>query len=318
MAAIESRYNGIWFVLPWIIGLGAFTLYPFAASVYYSFTDFSVLQSPQFIGLSNFREISQDEVFWQALANTFYYAALSIPAGLIVSLSLALMMNAARQGQVLYSVIFYLPHLVPATVTAILWMWMYNPEFGLLNSMLRPFFDVANEIRKSIFPAVAIAMKTDPTIAWGPPAWLSDTAWALPSLVFMALWSVGQSAFIYLAKLQDVPQEMYEAADIDGASTLQKIRYVTLPMISPIIFFNIIMGIIGAFQVFTEAFIVTKGEGGPARATTFLPLYIWDNAFRYFRMGYASAMAWILFVIILALTIIAFRLSKDRVYYAGK
>ena len=147
-------------------------------------------------------------------------------------------------------------------------------------------------------------------------AWLADPHWALPALVLMGLWSTGQTAFIYLAKLQDVPVEIYEAAEIDGASTWQKIRYVTLPMISPIIFFNVIMGIIGAFQVFTEPYLMT--EGGPAQATYFLPQYIWDNAFRYLRMGYACAMAWILFLIILGLTLLAFRLSRERVYYAGK
>lgn len=314
MAAIESRYKGLLFAAPWILGICLFTLYPFAASIYYSFTDFNVLQAPKWVGLGNFTEIANDDVFYKVLWNTFKYAAISIPAGLLFSLSLALMMNAVRRGQVLYSVIFYLPYLVPATVSAILWMWIFNPECGLLNSALQPFFDLLNFIRKSIDPSIA----NNPKLMWGPPAWLENPKWAIPSLVGIAMWSAGQTAFIYLAKLQDVPQEMYEAADIDGASTWQKIRYVTLPMISPIIFFNIVMAIIGAFQVFTEVFVITKGEGGRDRCLTFLPMYIWDNAFVYFRMGYACAMSWILFVIILLLTMLAFRLSRDRVYYAGR
>jgi len=298
MALQDTRRKGLIFALPWVIGLGVFTLYPFCASMYYSCTDFSVLQPPRLIGAANFQEIAQDTLFWKVLKNTFLYAALALPAGLIVSLVLALTMNAVSRGQVLYSVIFYLPQLIPGTVTAILFMWIYHPEFGLLNSGLRPVMELFNP-------------------KWEAPAWLNDPDWALPSLVLMGLWGVGQSAFIYLAVLQDVPREMYEAAEIDGASTLQKIRYVTLPMISPIIFFNIIMAIIGAFQVFTEPYIISA-DGGPDRTLYFLPHYIWDHAFRYLRMGYACAMSWILFLVILGLTMLAFRLSRDRVYYAGR
>jgi multiple sugar transport system permease protein len=306
--AIQTRTRAWGFVLPWLIGMGVFTVYPFCASVYYSLTHFSVLQPPRWVGLSNYREIAADGVFWQAVGNTFTYAALAIPAGLIVSLSLAIMMNAAKRGQVLFSVIFYLPHLIPGVVSAILWMWMFNSEFGLINNALHPFYDVANWVRRLFSPELASV--------WAPPNWLGSPAWAMPALVLMALWGVGQTAFIYLAKLQDVPQELYEQAEIDGASTWQKIRHVTLPMISPIIFFNIIMGIIGAFQVFTEPYIMTGG--GPARATYFLPHYIWDHAFVNMRMGYACAMAWLLFLIILTLTMLAFRLARDRVYYAGR
>ena len=297
MPARDKQVKGVIFALPWVIGLGLFTLYPFAASMYYGFTDFSVLQAPAWIGATNFEEMAQDTVFWKVLRNTLLYAGLSIPAGIVVSLILSLALNGVRRGQVLYSVIFYLPQLIPGTAAAILWLWMFNPEFGLLNSALRPFVEIFKP-------------------NWAAPAWLNDTSLALPALVLMGLWGLGQSAFIYLAKLQDVPQEMYEAAEIDGATTLQKIRYVTIPMVSPIIFFNVIMGIIGAFQVFTEPYLMTGG--GPDRATYFLPHYIWDHAFRYLRMGYACAMSWILFLIILALTLLAFRLSKDRVYYAGR
>lgn len=294
--AIRSKSAGLWFVLPWLIGLGVFTLYPFSAAIYYSFTDYSVLQRPVWVGFENFSEMAGDTLFWKSLWNTLLFAALAIPSGLVVSLALALLMNASRRGQALYSVIFYLPHLVPAVASAILWMWIFNGEFGLLNSALRPVLDLFG-----LGP---------------PPSWLSSTTWALPALVIMGLWSVGQTAFIYLAKLQDVPQELYEAADIDGATTWQKIRHITLPTISPIIFFNVIMGIIGAFQIFSEPYLMT--QGGPANSTTFLPQFIFQNAFVYLRMGYASAVAWVLFLIVLALTALAFRLARDRVHYAGK
>lgn len=305
MAKLGMRGKGWLFALPWLIGLGAFTLYPFCASIYYSFTDFSVLQESRWIGAANYGEIAGDEVFWKVLGNTLFFAALSIPAGLLVSLSLALLMNATRRGQALYSVIFYLPHLVPVVAAAMLWLWIFNSQYGLLNNALRPFYDLLNFI-----------LQRRGETALVPPAWLTSTTWALPSLVLMGLWSAGQAAFIYLATLQDVPVEMYEAADIDGASTWQKIRYISLPMISHIIFFNVIMGLIGAFQVFSEPYIMTKG--GPAQATYFLPYYIFDNAFVYLRMGYACAMSWLLFLIILALTLLAIRLSRGKIFYAGR
>jgi multiple sugar transport system permease protein len=225
---------------------------------------------------------------------------------LFFSLATALLMNSVRRGQAFYSVIFYIPHLVPPIASAILWMWMFNG--GLLSDLVQPAYDVMNHVRRMFDP--------DMKEIWAPPSWLGSTTWALPSLVLMGLWSIGQTAFIYLATLQDVPQDLYEAAEIDGATAWQKIRYITLPWISPIILFNVIMSIIGAFQVFTEPYVMTGG--GPKRATLLLPAYIWDNAFVYMRMGYACAMSWILFVVIVVLTLIAFRVARNRVYYAGR
>jgi len=301
-----NRGKGLLFALPWIFGLCLFTLYPLVASVYYSFTHFSVLQEPKFVGVANYSELAQDELFWRALRNTMVYAALSIPLSAMLSLFLAILVNSVKCGQVLYSVIFYIPQLIPGVVAAIVWMFIFGN--GLLSDVLQPLFDVLNWARRIFDP--------DLKDLWRPPAWLGSATWALPSLVLMGLWTVGQTAFIYLAKLQDVPAEMYEAAEIDGASPWQKVWHITLPMISPIIFFNTIMSIIGAFQVFTEPYIMTGG--GPSRATYFLPQYIWDNAFVTMRMGYACAMSWILFLVILILTVLAFRISRDRVYYAGR
>ena len=316
MGTPKRRWRGVLFASPWIFGLAVFTFYPFCASLYYSFTDFSVLQKPVWVGLDNYREIAQDPVFWQVFWNTLYYVALAIPGGVAGALGLALLTNAVKRGQWIYSVIFYLPHLVPAVASAILWLWIFNAEFGLLNSALRPVYDLLNSLRAGLDSQLALDMKENSALLWGPPAWLSSTKWALPSLVLMGFWGVGQMSFIYLAKLQDVPIELYEAAEIDGATTWQKVWHVTLPQISPIIFFNLVMGTIWACQIFTEPYLMT--QGGPDRATTFLPGYIWDNAFMYLRMGYACALSWILFLLILLLTLLAFRLAKDRVYYAGR
>ena len=311
-----SRNKGLLFAAPWIIGLAVFTLYPFLAAFYYSFTDFSVLLPPEYVGTANFKEMASDSVFWLTLKNTMIYAGLAIPFGLVAALALALLMNSIKRGQALYSVIFYLPHLVPVVASTILWMWIYNAEFGLLNNAIRPVYDFFNSVHAWLSPSWSEALKTKPDLAWAPPSWLGSANWALPALVLMSIWGVGQSAFIYLAKLQDVPQELYEAAELDGANTWQKIRHVTLPMISPIIFFNVIMGIIGAFQVFSEPYIMT--QGGPAQATYFLPHYIYDNAFTYMRMGYACALGSVLFLIILVQTLGANYWMSKRVYYAGK
>ena len=309
------RSKGLLFALPWIVGLSVFTLYPFAASVYYSFTEFSVLRAPHWTGLENFSAMVHDDLFWKVLRNTLLFGLLSVVGGLFISLGLALLMNAVRRGQALYSVVFYLPHLIPAVVASLLWNWMFNGQCGLINGMLAPFFSLANALRGAIDPGYVTEVLKQPDLAWGPPAWL--TSWPLSSLFLVVMWGIGQTAFIYLAKLQDVPQELYEAAEIDGANVFQKIRHITLPMISPVILFNVIMGIIGALQIFTEPYLIFP-EGGPDRAAYFLPQYIYDNAFRYMRMGYACALSWILFVIILLLTALAFRLSRDRVYYAGR
>jgi multiple sugar transport system permease protein len=305
---VTRRWRAIGFAVPWIVGLSLFTLYPFLASLYYSCTDYSVLQPPTWVGIANYSEMAGDRVFRKVLGNTLLYAGLSIPLNLIVSLALALMMNAVRRGQVIYSVVFYLPHLVPAVASAILWMWIFNGEFGLLNHALTPLVDAANGVRGWL--------GADPAVRWAAPSWLSSTTWALPALVIMGLWSVGQTAFIYLAKLQDVPRELYEAAELDGANSWQKTWNITLPSISPVIFFNLIMGIIAAFQVFTEPYLMTKG--GPAQATYFLPHYIYDSGFTYLRMGYACAMAAILFLVVLTLTLLAFRFAHRHVHYAGR
>ncbi len=292
MRATELRNfaKGMAFLSPWLIGFALFTIIPIGLSAYYSLCDFSLLQTPLFQGLENFRELAADPVFWKALWNTFYYAAMALPAGMLVSLALALLLNVKIRGQAFYRTIIFLPALTPTVAAAMLWLTLFNTNFGLINALLAK-------------------------LGIQGPGWLTDRHWAMPSLALMSLWGVGYTVVIYLAGLQDVPRELYEAAEIDGAGTWRRLWNVTLPVLSPVIFFNLIMAIIGAFQVFNVPFIMTGG--GPMRSTYFFTMYSYDNAFSYLRMGYASAMAWVQLVIILFFTALAFWTSRRWVHYQG-
>lgn len=287
---------GLGFTSLWVVGLGVFTLYPVAASLFYSFCDYSILQRPVWAGLDNFRTMAGDDVFWISLKNTLIFAGFSVPLGLVVSLSLALLLNHEVRGRAVFRTVFYLPSIVPIVASSMLWMWIFNGQYGVLNWLLGPLFGL-----------------------WGgaPPAWLGDPAWSKPALILMSLWGVGNSTIIYLAGLQDVPKEYYESASIDGAGNWQRFWHITLPMISPVIYFNLIMGIIGSLQVFTQVFVMTGGtDGGPARSTLFYALYLFSTAFYDLRMGYASAMAWVLFLLIAGLTWFATRMANRRVHYS--
>jgi len=289
--------SGLAFCAPWFVGLGVFVVYPVLASLFYSFCDYSVLQAPVWTGLENYRRMAGDVVFWQSLKNTLFYAALSLPLGMIVSLMVAMLLNTAVRGMPLFRTIFYLPAIIPVVASSMLWLWIFNGQYGLLNWALRPMLNL---------------------FGLTPPMWLADPAWAKPALVLMSVWGVGNSMVIYLAGLQDVPKELYEAAEIDGANWWGRTWHITLPMISPVIYFNLIMGIIGTLQVFTQVFVMTGGaDGNPARSTLFYALYLFSTAFYDLRMGYASAMAWLLFVLIVALTILATKLTEKHVHYAG-
>lgn len=282
---------GYAFLSPWIVGFLAFTLLPVGLSFYYSLCDYTLLQSPVFIGLENYSDLARDEVFWRSLFNTFYYAAMALPGGLLVSLGLAMLLNVKVPGQAVWRTIIFLPSLVPVVASAMLWMWLFNAKLGLINALLAK-------------------------LGIEGPGWLTDPSWAMPALALMSLWGVGHAVVIYLAGLQDVPRELYEAAEIDGAGVWRRVWNVTLPMLSPVIFFNLVMAIIGTLQVFDVPYIMTGG--GPARATYFVTMYLYDNAFNYLQMGYASAMAWIMLLIVLALTGIAFWSSSRWVHYQGK
>jgi multiple sugar transport system permease protein len=289
-------FTGIAFCLPWIAGLSIFTLYPVAASIYYSFCDYSVLQPAIWTGGENYQRLMQDQLFWISLKNTLIYAGFSLPLGMVVALSLALLLNCQVRGTAIFRTIFYLPSIVPVVASSMLWLWIFNPTFGLLNWVLAPLAHL---------------------FGTNPPGWLADPSWAKPALVLMSTWGVGNSMIIYLAGLQDVPKSLYESAEIDGANKWQQFWHVTLPMITPVIYFNLVMGIIGSLQVFTQVYIMTGGtDGAPARSTLFYTPYLFATAFFDLRMGYASAMAWVLFCIIALLTVLATKSLQNRIHYA--
>lgn len=291
MRSQETR-TALLFALPWFIGFSVFLLYPLLASIYYSFCDYSVLRPPVWLGSDNYVGLWNDEVFWTALKNTFFYAIFALPLSALCALTLALLLNTKVRGMTFYRTIFFIPSLVPMVSLAVLWLWVFNGEYGVLNEFLR-HMGVQH-----------------------PPNWLTDTNWSKPALILMGMWGVGNAMVIYLAGLQDVPQHLYEAAELDGANGWAKIRHVTLPMISPVILFNIVMGIIGTLQIFTVPYVMFP-NGSPARSTYFYTMYLFDNAFVYHKMGYACAMGWIMFLIILVLTMLSLKLSERHVHYGS-
>ena len=284
--------KGLTFLSPWLIGFVVFTALPIGLSVYYSLCDYSLVQPAVFTGTENYAALAHDPVFWKTILNTLYYAAVALPAALVLALGLALLLNVKVRGQAVYRTLVFLPSLVPAVASAMLWLWLFNTRLGLVNLTLGKV-GVRN-----------------------PPGWLSDTAWTKPALILMSLWGVGNTVVIFLAGLQDVPRELYEAAELDGAGAVGQLLNVTLPVLSPVIFFNLIMAIIGTFQIFAAPYIMT--QGGPARSSYFYTMYLYDNAFTYLKMGTASAMAWVQFLIVLALTAFAFWTGKRWVHYQGK
>lgn len=291
---------GLFFVSPYLLGFISLTLSPLVASLYFSFTNYDIFTPPVWTGLENFAQLSRDGLFWTSLYNTLFYAVLAVPLGIVTAFCLAYLLNRRLVARSLFRTIFFLPSIVPLVASSVLWIWIFNSQYGYLNWALQPLCNVLN-----LIPGVSVA----------PPNWLQSPVWAKPAIVLMSLWSIGGTMILYLAALQDVPTQLYEVADIDGASTLQKIRHVTLPMISPILFFTLVMGLIGALQVFTQAYIMTKG--GPGVATLFYCLYLFRSAFEYFRLGYASAMAWVLFAIIAVATALMFKISSRYIYYEG-
>lgn len=294
----ESRKEALWFLLmagPALVGFVLLVLGPMVASLYLSFTKYNVVDPPQWIGAQNYLYLIKDDpAFWPSVRVTLIYAAVQIPLSQAIALGIALLLNNRVRALGLYRTIFYLPSLLPATASVVIWLWIFHPNYGLLNQ--------------------ALAQAGIPG-----PAWLNSTTWALPSLIIMTLWSFGGPMIIFLAGLQGVPRGLYEAAEIDGANAWQRFRHVTLPMISPMLFFNLVMGVIGAMKVFDQAYVfgaaMDKVPGGPARATLFYVLHLFQTAFNYFHMGLASAMAWLLFLVIALLTWLNFRLGRKWVHH---
>ena len=278
-------------ILPWLLGLIIFSLGPIIVSFVLMFMRWEVITPARWIGLANFERLVGDRLIVKALSNTAYYTLLSVPLHLVAALCVALLLNVRVKGSNLYRTMIYLPSQMPAVASSILWFFIFSPTYGLANGILG-WFGVP------------------------PQKWLWDVSLVKPSLVIMAIWTLGNAMIIFLAGLQGIPEALYEAARIDGAGTWKLFRHVTLPMLSSTIFFNLTVGIIGSFQVFTNVFVMT--EGGPGNASLMLVLYIYRNAFQNFRMGYASLLAWILFAVVLVLTAIQFRLSREWVYYEGE
>ncbi len=273
---------------PWLIGFFVFTAGPMVASLALALTHYDLLTPPRWAGLANLGRMASDRLFPLSLWNTAYYSFVAVPAQLVVAFTMAMLLNMRVRGVNVFRTLYYLPTVTPAVASIILWVWIFNPEYGLANTLLR-------------------------YVGLPPRAWLWDPALSKPSLVVMSLWGVGTQMVVFLGGLQAVPTELYEAAMIDGADGRQRLLHVTLPLISPVTFFNLVMGIIASFQVFTSAFIAT--EGGPVNTTLFYVLYLYRSGFENWRMGYACALAWVLFVIVLVLTLVQFRLSGSWVYY---
>jgi len=285
----REALEGYLFISPWLIGFCVFVAGPMIASLYLSFTKWELLDKPIWVGLDNFKVMFfEDPLFWTTLYNTAYYTLLAVPLGIIVSLSLALLLNQEVKALSIYRTLYYLPAVTSGVATAIVWVWIFNPNIGLLNYFLS-------------------------LLGIQGPRWLGDPTWSKPSLIIMSLWGAGGSMVIYLAGLKNIPTQLYEAAKIDGANSWQTFWNITIPQLTPTIFFNLIMGLIGAFQTFTNAYVMT--QGGPVNSTLFYVLYLYNNAFQYYHMGYASSMAWFLFVIVILVTLLQFRLARRWVYY---
>jgi multiple sugar transport system permease protein len=284
------------FISPWIVGFCWFQLYPILASLYYSLTYYNMMQPPIYVGFDNFHRLFvEDDLFLKALTNTATYALFSVPLDLFVALFFALLLNLNIPGRSVFRTAFYFPAVVPSVATAILWIMLLNAQGGIVNVALQ-----------------AVGVQAIP--------WLTNPNWTMPSLILLSVWGIGPSVVIFLAGLQDIPRDLYDAAQLDGAGPLRLVRDVTVPMLSPVILFNLVIGIIGALQVFAQPFILFGGSasqdpGGPLNSVLMYSVQLYNVAFRLFQMGYAAAMAWILFVVIFLLSLTAMRLSTRYVHY---
>ncbi|HUU82180.1 MAG TPA: sugar ABC transporter permease [Phycisphaerae bacterium] len=289
---LPNWIRGLIWTAPWWLGFLIFLAVPMGMSFYISLCDYPLLQPPVYIGMDNYREMTVDPIFHKVLSNTLIYAACAIPLGTVLAVLLAVLLNQPVRGQALFRTCIFVPTIVPIVATAVIWLWMLNPQFGLINQGLG-------------------------RVGIEGPTWLASPNWAMTSLVLVSLWAVGSPVVIYLAGLQDIPEALYEAARLDGAGVFRQFRHVTLPGLSPVILFNVVIGIIATWQVFAVPYVMMKGSPGPDRSTYFYTMYLFDNAFRYLNMGYASAMAWVQMLIILALTGLVFLVGRRAVYYRG-
>lgn len=288
----QENLIGYLFASPWLLGLIVLGAFPIVASLFISFTSYNMISSPRWVGLANYQILfTNDDIFWKSLGNTVYHVIIAIPLGIIVGVAIALLLNNKIKGMSIYRTLFYLPNVVSIVAMALLWLWLFQPSFGLINEVLSPLYKLFN---------------------MEPLRWHQSADTSKLTLILMGLWSVGGSMVIYLAQMQDIPVSLYESAEMDGANWFKKTIYITLPLMTPSIFFNFIMGLIGGFQVFTIAYIMTAG--GPSQSTYYYAYYMFDKMIADQAMGMASAMAWILLVIVLIMTMFALRLNKYVVY----
>jgi multiple sugar transport system permease protein len=289
---LRRNLEGWLFASPWIIGFVLFTVGPMLASAVMAFMSWDLLSSPRFVGLDNFKQaLWGDPLVWQSLKVTTIYAVVAVPLNIVLGLGLALLLNSGIRGLRAYRTAFFLPSVLSGVAVALLWRWVFENQFGLANTMLA-------------------------SIGLRGPNWLGDGTWALPALIIMNIWSVGGGMIIYLAGLQGIPTDFYEAAEVDGANWWQRLWSITLPLVTPALFFQLVIGVIQALQVFTQPYVMTGG--GPYNSTLFFVLYLYQNAFQYFQMGYASTLAWLLFFYILVLTLGIFRSGDTWVHYEGQ
>ncbi len=279
------------FASPWLLGLIFLTIGPMIASLVLSFSDYPVITPAKWVGFANYVKLfSDDALVWKALKVTLTYSAGAVPLILGLSFLVALLLNQGMRGVRVYRTIYYMPAVISGVPVAVLWTWMLNPQFGMVNNVLD-------------------------SLGVNGPEWFFSKTWVIPAFIMIGLWGMGVTMVVFLAGLQDIPAHLYEAAEIDGAGWWERFRHVTLPMMSPVILFNGVIGIIDSFQIFTPALIITRG--GPDNASLFYGLYLYDNAFRYLKMGYASTLAWLMFVIVAILTLLVFRITGNWVYYEG-
>lgn len=287
----REAWLGFSFVLPWVLGLLLFTVYPIVASIYFSFTDYNIIQPPRWIGLENYHTMfSYDPAFWKSVTNTAYYALISVPVGLVVSLLLAVILNMQARGIGVYRTLFYLPTLAPPIVSTMVFVLMFSPDGGLINAILE-----------------SLHLPT--------PGWFTDPSWSKNTLILMNLWGIGTGTLVFLGGLNDIPQSVLDASIVDGAGKWQQFRYIVLPLLSPVILFNLVIGLNAAFQVFTQALVIGGTAGQPVESMLMYMVHLYQNAFAYFKMGYASALAVVLFVVILMITLMIFLSAKYWVHY---
>ncbi|MDK2884322.1 MULTISPECIES: carbohydrate ABC transporter permease [Pseudothermotoga] len=289
----KKNIAGYLFILPWLIGFCLFTAGPILFSIFLSFHEWHIFDKMKWIGIENYKKLFADPLFYHSLKVTFYYAAISVPVGLVVGLFLAVLLYQKVKGTSVFRTIFYIPSIVPVVATATLWIWIYNPEYGILNFLLAK-------------------------IGVRGPDWLYSTKWVVPAIAFMNAWTAGPNMIIYLASLEDIPKVYWDAAKVDGANSWQRFWHITIPFLSPTTFFLLITNVMGALQTFAQAYIMGgggRGFGAPANASLFYCLYLYEQGWSWFNMGYASSLSWVLTLIIFTLTLIIFKTSNKWVYY---